>query len=370
MRRDARRAAAGRGAGRPAWACADEARAAAGSAGRSYPGSARSASSPASHRLPQRLGLQHVQFAMRRRAGRGDRRDEAELRALLEPPLGLRRRPQPAGEADLAEGGEPVLHGHALGGGGDRERDREVGAGLVDADAAGDVHEDVGLAERDAARGARARRRSSRAASGRRRSPTRRGIARSVGATSAWISSRIGRVPSSAHATAAPISPVDGAAEELRRVGHADEPGAGHLEDAELVRRAEAVLRRAQDAVRVVAVALELEHAVDEVLEHARAGDRAVLRHVADEDRRDAGLLRDAQQPRRGLAHLARPSPAPSRARTSRASAPSRSRRRRAARCSSVAQTVSSSVSARISTFSAPPSRAARSFTCATTPRR
>ncbi len=38
--------------------------------------------------------------------------------------------------------------------------------------------------------------------------PTRRGMARSVGETSAWISSRIGRVPSSAHATAAPGSPV------------------------------------------------------------------------------------------------------------------------------------------------------------------
>ncbi len=36
---------------------------------------------------------------------------------------------------------------------------------------------------------------------------TRRGIASSLCATSAWISSRIGRVPSSAHATAAPGSP-------------------------------------------------------------------------------------------------------------------------------------------------------------------
>ena len=78
------------------------------------------------------------------------------------------------------------------------------------------------------------------------------------------------------------------APEQLRRVGDADEARAGHLEDAELVRRAEAVLRRAQDAVGAVAVALELEHAVDEVLEHARARDGAVLRHVADEDRRDA----------------------------------------------------------------------------------
>ena len=90
----------------------------------------------------------------------------------------------------------------------------------------------------------------------------------------------------------------------------------------------------------MVAVALELEHAVDEVLEHARAGDGAVLRHVADEDRRDALLLRDAQEPRRPPRAPARRSRAPSRARPSRASAPSRSRRRRAARCSSVAQTV------------------------------
>ena len=54
----------------------------------------------------------------------------------------------------------------------------------------------------------------------------------------------------------------------------------------------------------VVAVALELQHAVDEVLEHPRPGDRAVLRHVADEERGDAVLLRDAQQAARRLAHL------------------------------------------------------------------
>ena len=92
--------------------------------------------------------------------------------------------------------------------------------------------------------------------------------------------------------------------EERGRVGHADEPGRRHLEDAELVRGAEAVLRRTQDAVGVVAVALELEHAVDEMLEHAWAGDGSVLRHVPDEDGRDAGLLRDAHQAGGRLAHL------------------------------------------------------------------
>ena len=54
----------------------------------------------------------------------------------------------------------------------------------------------------------------------------------------------------------------------------------------------------------MVAVALELQNAVDEVLEHARAGDGAVLRHVADQDRRDTALLRDAQQASRRFADL------------------------------------------------------------------
>ena len=92
--------------------------------------------------------------------------------------------------------------------------------------------------------------------------------------------------------------------EQLRRVRHAHEPGAGHLEHSELVRGAEAVLRRAKDAVRVVAVTLELEHAVDEMLEHARPGNRSVLRHVTDEDRGHARLLRNPHEPAGRLAHL------------------------------------------------------------------
>ena len=38
-------------------------------------------------------------------------------------------------------------------------------------------------------------------------------------------------------------------------------------------------------------IAFEIEHRVDDVLEHARAGDRAFLRHVADEEDGDAGCL-------------------------------------------------------------------------------
>ena len=56
--------------------------------------------------------------------------------------------------------------------------------------------------------------------------------------------------------------------------------------------------------MRVVPVALELEHTVDQMLEDTRSGDRSVLRHVADQEQRDAGLLPDAQQSSGGLPHL------------------------------------------------------------------
>ena len=59
-----------------------------------------------------------------------------------------------------------------------------------------------------------------------------------------------------------------------------------------------------EHAQRVVAVAFERQDGVDDVLEHARAGQRAVLGDVADEQRRDAGVLGQPHQPLRGVAHL------------------------------------------------------------------
>ena len=85
--------------------------------------------------------------------------------------------------------------------------------------------------------------------------------------------------------------------EQAARVGDADEPGFGHLEQAELVRRPEAMLHGPQQPERVVAVALEGEHRVDHVLEHPRTGQAALLGHVADEQDGDAaplGLLHEA----------------------------------------------------------------------------
>src|SRR5439155_23344614 len=93
--------------------------------------------------------------------------------------------------------------------------------------------------------------------------------------------------------------------EELRRIRHGFEARSRHLEDAELADRAEPVFHGAYDAMRVVALALEIEDGVDDVLERFRAGEAAVFGDMTDEKRRDVLPLRRKQQLRRGLAHLA-----------------------------------------------------------------
>ena len=81
-------------------------------------------------------------------------------------------------------------------------------------------------------------------------------------------------------------------------------PTLAHREDPHLLGRAEAVLAGAQDAEGVAAVALERQHHVDQVLEHARPGDRALLRHVAHEHERRPVALGRGRQQRRRLPHL------------------------------------------------------------------
>ena len=91
---------------------------------------------------------------------------------------------------------------------------------------------------------------------------------------------------------------------QQRRVGDLLQAGIGHLEDADLGGRAEAVLHRAEHAEMMAGVALEIEHGVDHVLDHARSGDLAVLGDMADQH--DCGLRRlgVADQRLRGGAHL------------------------------------------------------------------
>src|SRR5439155_782580 len=78
----------------------------------------------------------------------------------------------------------------------------------------------------------------------------------------------------------------------------------GHLEHADLVHGAEAVLHGAQDAVIQRALALEVEDRVHDVLERLGARDAAALGYVPDEQHRGPRLLREAHQPGRALPHL------------------------------------------------------------------
>ena len=55
----------------------------------------------------------------------------------------------------------------------------------------------------------------------------------------------------------------------------------------------------------MMALALEVQHGVDDVLEGLGAGEAAVLRHMADEQRRHVLAFGGKQQLRRRLAHLA-----------------------------------------------------------------
>ena len=112
-------------------------------------------------------------------------------------------------------------------------------------------------------------------------------------------------MPSMPAKTAVPgVAEVAAGEEQFGRVRHLGEAAVGHLEDADLVGRPEAVLDGAQDAEMVAGIALEGDDRVDHVLDHARAGDLAVLGDVADEDHGGAGRLGEADQGLGAAAHL------------------------------------------------------------------
>jgi hypothetical protein len=80
--------------------------------------------------------------------------------------------------------------------------------------------------------------------------------------------------------------------EDFRWIADLFEAGLFHFKDADLIGRAEAIFDGPEYAEAVAALALEIEHGVDHVLENARTRDRAVLRHMTDQKRREPGLLR------------------------------------------------------------------------------
>ncbi len=88
------------------------------------------------------------------------------------------------------------------------------------------------------------------------------------------------------------------------RIRHAFQAFFGHGEDANLIDRAKAVFDGAHQPKAAVRVALEVQHGVDHVLEHARAGQGTLFGDVADQHDADAAGLGGACQVRRAFAHL------------------------------------------------------------------
>ena len=79
--------------------------------------------------------------------------------------------------------------------------------------------------------------------------------------------------------------------EEGRRVGNFGQTVARHLENADLVGRAEPVLDRTQDAELVPALAFEIEDGVDHVFDDARPGDLAVLGYMTHQNDRGSAAF-------------------------------------------------------------------------------
>ncbi len=92
--------------------------------------------------------------------------------------------------------------------------------------------------------------------------------------------------------------------EQRGRVAHFAQALFGHGEHAQLVHRAEAVLERADQAEAGMGVALEIQHGIDDMLQHARPGQRAFLGDMADQDHGDRAALGQPGELCRAFAHL------------------------------------------------------------------
>ena len=107
-----------------------------------------------------------------------------------------------------------------------------------------------------------------------------------------------GRLPSSSAAATAPGAGTPPRRPRKAPTGSATSrrPACGHLQDGDLVGGAVAVLERTQEPQAAVALAVEREDRVDEMLECPRPGEAAVLGDLPDEQDRDAVLVREGTQ--------------------------------------------------------------------------
>ena len=211
-------------------------------------------------------------------------RRKAELHGFFEAQLRLRRRPDIAGQADLAEKhasrGSPARERRN-----ERRRGREIGRRLADLQAAGDVQIDIVTARlpRPARASSTARIIASRPLS----QPTtaRRASHSRAPPPAPALPPERGRVPSSRQIPPppgeallrSPRKSADGLATSMS-------PLPRHFEHADFVGRPEAVFHRAQHAEMMPALAFEIEHGIHQMFDRLGTCDLAIFGHMPHEN--------------------------------------------------------------------------------------
>src|SRR6266446_1241558 len=256
--------------------------------------------------LTDSLQPDHLQIAAHPpRARRQEHTPKALACRFGEPPLDAGNGANLAAEADLTEEERIGGHGTVVDSRDEGRKNRQVGRGLDQTDAAGHVDEDVQIPEREATAALEYREQQREAAMiESRRHALRRPESRLRGERLDFDQHRARPF----HQRRDRRARCPGAAAGEKRGGGVRdrlEPCAGHPEDADLIDRAEAILHGAQDAVIECRFAFEIQDGIHDVLEGLRAGDAAAFGHVADEHDRGPRLLGEAHQAGRAFAHLA-----------------------------------------------------------------
>ncbi len=223
---------------------------------------------------------------------------------LLQALLAVRHRADLAGQAHFAEGDGVLRQRPVAQAGQHRQQHRQVGRRLLHADAADHVDEHVLVVGRHATVPVQHRQQHRQPVLFQAQGDPARVAQRALVHQRLHLhQQRPGAFAGDHHRAARRGARVRGQ-EDRRRVRHLAQALVAHREHAQLVDRAEAVLECAQHAEARTGFALEIQHRVDHVLQHARTGDAAFLGDVADQEHAGAGFLGVAGELGRRLAYL------------------------------------------------------------------
>src|SRR3954470_12601624 len=228
----------------------------------------------------------------------------SHLRRFAEAPLRLRHWPDLAAESHLAEEDRRARHGAIVDTRCQRACYREIPRGLLHSHPAHDVEKYIELRKGETSPLVQHGEKERQTAAVETRAHSLRSSIAGFGCESLDLDQyRAGALHQSGDcATGCTRQTI--AEEKLGWILHGDEPFLGHSENADLVDTAEPVLGRAQHSMLEHALALEVQHGIDDVLEGFRSSDAATLGDVSDCKDCRLGLLSEAHETRGAFAHL------------------------------------------------------------------